>query len=204
MPHIQPLPTRPRLPPCLRRYRIVLCLCLPACLQASLTEVSRAQLAVRDRVHEDVAAAVSPEQLKRMLINMQLRLGMMMNEGQILGCTYYWEGLGELAAAELAARPPPGQPPRGSPEELEMAREVLAALGTRGCAHLACTALGGASEEAARGRKCGGCRAVRYCSEACSKADWRAHRRACKLLTAPRDADGSSEAGGQQQERTTA
>ena len=33
-------------------------------------------------------------------------------------------------------------------------------------------------------RLCGGCGTVRYCSEACSRAHWRAHRADCRRLQA--------------------
>ena len=33
-------------------------------------------------------------------------------------------------------------------------------------------------------RKCGGCGTVRYCSEACSRAHWRAHKAECRRLQA--------------------
>ena len=33
-------------------------------------------------------------------------------------------------------------------------------------------------------RRCGGCRAVRYCSPACSRAHWRAHKAECRRLQA--------------------
>jgi hypothetical protein len=58
------------------------------------------------------------------------------------------------------------------------------ALALRSCANPHCANLAGATEAALRGRRCGGCGAVRYCSEACCRADWRAHRRACRLLQA--------------------
>lgn len=62
------------------------------------------------------------------------------------------------------------------------------ALGQRRCAHLRCTNLVGASEAEMRPRRCGGCGTLRYCSEACSRAHWRAHRAACRRLQAQRGA----------------
>ena len=56
------------------------------------------------------------------------------------------------------------------------------ALALRSCANPRCSNLGGASEGALKGRKCGGCRVATYCGDACCRADWRAHRRTCKLL----------------------
>jgi hypothetical protein len=46
----------------------------------------------------------------------------------------------------------------------------------RNCANTRCSYLVGASEEAVRGRTCGGCHIVRYRDVACSKADWRRHK----------------------------
>ena len=37
-------------------------------------------------------------------------------------------------------------------------------------------------------KRCGGCRAVRYCSEACSRAHWREHKSECRRLQAERAA----------------
>ena len=62
---------------------------------------------------------------------------------------------------------------------LLQAEEALAALG---CAHLACTNCAGASEAGFKGRRCGGCRLVRYCGEACRDADWARHRPQCRRL----------------------
>ena len=69
-----------------------------------------------------------------------------------------------------------------TPEAQQLAVRCAQALGLLKCANPRCASLAGASEAASRGRKCGGCHAVRYCSEACSKADWRQHRVACRLL----------------------
>ena len=41
-------------------------------------------------------------------------------------------------------------------------------------------------------RRCGGCAAVRYCSEACSRAHWRAHKAECRRLQAEQRADGGA------------
>ena len=90
--------------------------------------------------------------------------------------------LARLAAAQLAEQPL--VPPPNSPEGQQLALEAAAALGTLRCAHLGCHNLAGASEAAAKRRKCAGCKAVRYCSEECSMADWRRHRPACRLLVA--------------------
>ena len=44
-------------------------------------------------------------------------------------------------------------------------------------------------------RRCGGCGSVRYCSEACSRAHWRAHKAGCQRLQAAAKAGGDG--GGQ-------
>ena len=45
--------------------------------------------------------------------------------------------------------------------------------------------------------RCGGCRAVWYCGEACANADWRegGHRKVCKALAAERLAARQQQAG---------
>ncbi len=69
--------------------------------------------------------------------------------------------------------------------QLELAR---AAATRASCAHLACSNLDATGR---RGKLCSGCRVARYCSHACSMADWRAgHRAACRLLAAARAAEG--------------
>jgi hypothetical protein len=80
---------------------------------------------------------------------------------------------------------------RADAEAVVARRDVVAmrcarALALRSCANTRCTDLRGPSEAALRGRRCGGCGVVRYCSEACSRADSQAHRRACRLLQAQR------------------
>jgi hypothetical protein len=64
----------------------------------------------------------------------------------------------------------------------ELALRRALALVLRSCANPRCSSLSGASEGAVRRRKCGGCGTVRYCGDACCRADWPAHRVACKLL----------------------
>ena len=79
----------------------------------------------------------------------------------------------------------------GSPAALDLALERCYAVGQRRCAHLGCTnvplllgAGAGGSQQPARSRKCTGCSAVRFCSEACSRADWRVHKQACRQIAA--------------------
>lgn len=61
----------------------------------------------------------------------------------------------------------------------QLAVTCARALGTCRCANLACSNLRGAE---IRGRRCSGCSVVRFCDEACSRADWRRHRVACRQL----------------------
>ncbi|KAL4421289.1 hypothetical protein ABPG75_010580 [Micractinium tetrahymenae] len=78
-----------------------------------------------------------------------------------------------------AAQPQPLAP--------EAALFQLRALGQtyRRCANVRCPTLPTAEDLAeTRGKRCGGCRAVRYCSAACSREDWRAHKAACRALQA--------------------
>jgi hypothetical protein len=79
----------------------------------------------------------------------------------------------DLGAALLAYYELPDQ---RAAERLELAR--IAA--TRRCAYLRCANM---EADSARIKKCSACKAVRYCSTACSHADWRAgHKRVCKAL----------------------
>lgn len=83
-------------------------------------------------------------------------------------------------AAQLAELLPP--PPAADPQEQQL--EAAAMLGALRCANVACTNISGGSEGSLRSRHCSGCGTVRYCGEACNRAGWRAHRRACWLLQA--------------------
>lgn len=63
------------------------------------------------------------------------------------------------------------------------------ALMGRRCAYLRCGDLShsisiSTGDSPARGKRCSACCAVRYCSAACQRADWRAHRVACAKLAA--------------------
>ena len=96
----------------------------------------------------------------------------------------------QLAAAAAAAQrkqgsassAEPTQPAAAAAADPELAVRRARALALRSCANPRCSNLGGASTRSLKGGKCGGCRMVRYCSDACCRADWQAHRRACKLL----------------------
>lgn len=85
------------------------------------------------------------------------------------------------------------RPEQQQEDTLALARARAAA---RSCAHLRCTnaALEGgqAAGQGVGSARCSACRAVWYCSEACSHADWRAggqHKRCCKALKAAREAE---------------
>lgn len=96
-------------------------------------------------------------------------------------------GLPELARllkaynrSPLPAAALPTPEPAASADELALRRAHAFAL--RSCANPRCANLAGESEAALRGRRCTGCRVLHYCSEACSRLDWPAHKRACRLL----------------------
>ena len=96
-----------------------------------------------------------------------------------------WQRLREKVAEPLAAL----LAGRAAAEEADAARQaqvavdVARALATRACGHVACTTVTGASEaEMPLGKRCGGCRLVRYCGPGCQKADWPAHELACREL----------------------
>ena len=71
------------------------------------------------------------------------------------------------------------------PAVLAAARlKVARATATRDCANLRCPHFSGAGR---RGKKCAGCRAVRYCCQECNVAGWRAgHKHVCAALAAER------------------
>ena len=69
----------------------------------------------------------------------------------------------------------------------QLAVDTAKALATRRCAHACCATIVGAREaDSPRGKLCSGCRVVRYCGPACQKADWRAHKAACRELAKAR------------------
>ena len=83
----------------------------------------------------------------------------------------------DLVAARVG---PPPAAAGAEQQQLEAAR----ALGALRCANVACANVSGLREGSLRRQKCGGCRAVRYCGQACNKAAHRAHKGACRLLQA--------------------
>jgi hypothetical protein len=71
-------------------------------------------------------------------------------------------------------------PPVPAEQLLLRAEEALA---TRACANPACTGCMSSSEAGMpQGKRCRGCRTVRFCGAACQAADWARHKRACRLL----------------------
>lgn len=88
-------------------------------------------------------------------------------------------------------------PAQAEPSRLELG---LALASRPACANLRCPnveAVAGGE----RGKRCGGCLAVRWCSAACAKAGWRAatgpHKAACHLLAS---AAAGAAAGGEADE----
>jgi len=70
------------------------------------------------------------------------------------------------------------------------ALELGQALGARSCANLRCPNLEGGAA-GLESRACAGCRCVRFCSQECACAAWRAwHRHSCAALAAARAAHG--------------
>lgn len=64
-------------------------------------------------------------------------------------------------------------------------RNRAAALSHLQCANLGCTTIFCPWDKTrTKGKLCNGCKTVRYCSEECQKADWKGHKRACKLIGA--------------------
>jgi hypothetical protein len=93
------------------------------------------------------------------------------------------QAIGRLLQSVEAALPAEQQrQPRQplSPKAQQVALRCAHALAELGCANLRCANLAG--DPGARGRRCGGCHLVRYCSEECSRADWAAHKATCRLL----------------------
>ena len=92
----------------------------------------------------------------------------------------YWRRCGEALALLAAA---PAEEGRGAAEAAQLACDAAEALATRPCAHPGCATILGPSEATApRGKRCGGCRLVRYCGAACQKGDWGPHKTACREL----------------------
>ncbi len=86
----------------------------------------------------------------------------------------------------------PQWPALADPPSEQQLLAVAAALATRlGCGNLCCINCTGADERGMpKGRRCSGCRTVRFCSAACQREAWPQHRVACRLLAAAKPAGG--------------
>ena len=84
-------------------------------------------------------------------------------------------------AAEAPGSTQERQPAAQDESQVAVARAYAQALAARCRASLACTNLVGLSEAACHchGRRCSGCRTMRFCCRECSVAAWPAHRQAC-------------------------
>ncbi|GAB4815516.1 hypothetical protein N2152v2_002562 [Parachlorella kessleri] len=69
----------------------------------------------------------------------------------------------------------------GQEKEQELVNARMVAL--RPCANLLCTNMRGCSEGRLRGRRCGGCGVVRYCSRECQRQHWVQHGQVCEALS---------------------
>ncbi|KAL4447641.1 hypothetical protein ABPG75_004860 [Micractinium tetrahymenae] len=105
----------------------------------------------------------------------------------IMPCPAWQPQLAAARALAIAAQDMPDMPaadglPQPNPEAgLALAQRRAHALGMRrGCANPLCANLSGACEAGSAGRRCSGCRAVHFCSDACSRADWAQHKLFCK------------------------
>lgn len=90
--------------------------------------------------------------------------------------TFVQTGPLQPAAASSAASAAPAAPPQPQPQQRP----------PRVCAAPGCGVTRGL-------RRCGGCRSVRYCSEACCRAHWQAHKAECRRLQAQRAAADSKD-----------
>ena len=98
----------------------------------------------------------------------------------------YWRRVKATVTEPLAAslaRPAAAEEEGDPSKDAALGVQLAEALATRPCAHVACTAIEGASEACQpRGKRCSGCRLVHYCGAGCQKADWPAHKAACQVL----------------------
>ena len=108
-----------------------------------------------------------------------------------LGDPAFWQRLQSEVAEPLAAAL--AEDTEKTPaRQAQLAVEAAEALATRPCAHACCTSIAGPSEAATpRGKLCSGCRRVRYCGPRCQKADWQAHKAACRELARQRAASSA-------------
>lgn len=81
-----------------------------------------------------------------------------------------------LALAERAGEE---QEAAGAQAAAATSAALCDALELRACANPGCTNVQGCSEGRLRGRRCGGCGSLRFCSEACLQQHWPEHAAAC-------------------------
>lgn len=76
----------------------------------------------------------------------------------------------------------------------EDSQAVLRALlsADRPCAYAGCTNLQGACEVDLRGKKCAGCKLLKFCSPACQRSEWPAHKPVCRHFATGLAAGGSA------------
>lgn len=114
---------------------------------------------------------------------------------QLLRSPDFWRRLQTEVAEPLAAYAMAASD-QDPAQAAALALEVAEALATRRCAHPCCVTIVGAREAAApRGKLCSGCRLVRYCGPRCQKADWLAHRAACRVVASRRPAAAPAPTG---------
>lgn len=103
-------------------------------------------------------------------------------QDMVFFCPQYWEAVQAELTRPLASTTDPEDP------QLQQAVLVARMLATRACSHTRCTTVVGPSEEdQPRGKRCSGCRTVRYCGVGCQKADWPTHKAACRELRREQD-----------------
>ena len=137
-----------------------------------------AQLAAHQLGNQGILDSQLPPAQQRRLLATVSRLA---NKGWDANNT---QQLHAVAAAMLTQLKPQAEQhvAAGSPAAQELALERCHVLSNRRCAHLACTNVPLLLGIDGRPYKCTGCRTVWYCSAACSRADWRVHKQACRQL----------------------
>jgi len=97
-----------------------------------------------------------------------------------------------VGAATLPELSRGAEPPEWATEDLGGPAQQIEALATaRRCANLRCSNLAGSDAELPS-KACAGCQTARYCSLACSHADWRQHKPLCRQLAAQKKAKASA------------
>ena len=95
----------------------------------------------------------------------------------------YWQDLERLVLAPIVAAVPAGVEADAGIAPGGGRVAAAEALATRRPAPTSAAPHGGRQRGCRpRGKLCSGCRRLRYCGPACQKADWRAHKAACREL----------------------